>query len=196
MRGEHQQPQEPRHPHQAEGDDIDPKIYVASLSDYNNGHLHGSWIEAAQDADEIHSSIHSMLDKSPQPDAEEYAIHDYEGFAAFTVGEYEDIGLVALVAAGIVEHGRSFSHWVNVVGTQDTERLHRFDEHYRGVWSSLAEYAEDLLDDMGTTVESFTPGWLQAYVSIDYSSLGNDLSADLETGRDPDGTIHIFDPEA
>ena len=58
------------------------------------------------------------------------------------------------------------------VGTQDPERLHRFDDHYRGAWKSLGDYAEDLLDDMGVTVDSFTPGWLRPYVSIDYLALG------------------------
>ena len=30
-------------------DDITPKIYVACLAAYNNGHLHGEWIDATQD---------------------------------------------------------------------------------------------------------------------------------------------------
>ena len=40
--------EQPTPEHQAP--QIEPKIYVASLSDYNNGHLHGRWINAAQEA--------------------------------------------------------------------------------------------------------------------------------------------------
>lgn len=180
-------------PRQAE---IDPKIYVASLSDYNNGRLHGRWIEAGQEPEAIQEGINNMLARSRQSEAEEWAIHDYEGFGAFKLGEYEDINMVSSVAKGIVEHGRVFSHWANLVGTQDAERLHRFDEHYRGAWDSLSAYAEHALDDMGVTVQSFTPGWLQPYVSIDYIALGDDMATNLETAHDPDGTVHLFDTAA
>jgi len=190
MKGEHQPTHQPeRSPEQ------EPKIYVASLSDYNNGQLHGDWMHAARDPGEIGEDIDQMLARSRQPGAEEWAIHDYEGFGAFKLGEYEDLTMVSTIATGIVEHGKPFSHWANIVGTQDNDRLDRFDEHYRGGWKSMADYAEDFLDDMGATVESFTPGWLRNYVSIDYVALGGDLAADLDTADDPDGTVHVFDAD-
>ncbi len=58
---------------QAESDG--PRIYVACLAAYNNGHLHGRWIDAAQDAEDIQSEISEMLSASPIPNAEEWAIH-------------------------------------------------------------------------------------------------------------------------
>lgn len=188
MKGEHQPTQQ--------RPELEPKIYVASLSDYNNGHLHGDWLDAARDVDELHEDIDKMLQRSKHDDAEEWAIHDYEGFGAFRLGEYEDLGMVAMLGMGIAQHGRPFSHWANIVGTQDNDRLHRFEDHYRGSWESMADYAEDFLDDMGVSVEAFTPGWLRSYVSIDYLALGDDLASDLETADDPDGTVHVFDPEA
>jgi antirestriction protein len=42
-----------------------PRIYVACLSAYNNGHLHGRWIDADRDADDIRKDIKSMLSQSP-----------------------------------------------------------------------------------------------------------------------------------
>ncbi len=60
--------------------DSTPRIYIACLAAYNNGHLHGAWIDADQDADQIRDAIAAMLARSPVEDAEEYAIHDYEGF--------------------------------------------------------------------------------------------------------------------
>lgn len=43
-----------------------PRIYVASLSDYNAGRLHGEWIDATQELDDIWAEIHAMLAKSPE----------------------------------------------------------------------------------------------------------------------------------
>ncbi len=37
--------------------DSNPRIYVACLAAYNNGYLHGAWIDADQDADEIRDEI-------------------------------------------------------------------------------------------------------------------------------------------
>ncbi len=52
-----------------------PQIYVVCLAAYNNGILHGEWIDATQDVSTIYDEIHEMLAKSPIEDAEEFAIH-------------------------------------------------------------------------------------------------------------------------
>ena len=85
--------------------DSNPRIYVACLAAYNNGYLHGAWIEADQDADEIRDEIAAMLARSPIEHAEEYAIHDYEGFEGVTISEYAGIDTVARMGAFIAEHG-------------------------------------------------------------------------------------------
>ena len=51
-----------------------PRIYVACLAAYNNGRLHGAWIDATT-PDEIRTEVRAMLAASPEPDAEEWAIH-------------------------------------------------------------------------------------------------------------------------
>ena len=56
------------------------RIYVACLAAYNNGILHGSWIDATESPDAMMDAIQKMLGCSPIPNAEEWAIHDYEGF--------------------------------------------------------------------------------------------------------------------
>lgn len=43
----------------------DIQIYVACLASYNNGILHGGWIDACQDADDIRYAIHDILKTSP-----------------------------------------------------------------------------------------------------------------------------------
>lgn len=85
--------------------DSNPRIYVACLAAYNNGYLHGAWIDADQDANQIRDEIAAMLARSPVEDAEEYAIHDHEGFEGVSISEYAGIDSVARMAAFIAEHG-------------------------------------------------------------------------------------------
>ena len=61
-----------------------PRFFAASLSDHNNGVLHGVWIDASADASAMQSQIDRMLDRSPTYErfgepAEEWAIFDSEG---------------------------------------------------------------------------------------------------------------------
>ena len=46
-------------------DTTPPQIWVGSLSDYNNGILHGVWMDAAREADVIQADIDAMLASSP-----------------------------------------------------------------------------------------------------------------------------------
>ncbi|MEZ5340530.1 MAG: antirestriction protein ArdA [Acidimicrobiales bacterium] len=129
---------------------------------------------------------------SKQPDAEEWAIHDYEHFGAFEPHEYESIRTISRIAIGLTLHGPAFAHWAQIVGTENEEALDNFDEHYLGQWDSLAAYAEDLLDDMGVRIEGLVPGWLSPYVSIDYEQLGKDMANDMEVAKD-EGLLLLFD---
>jgi antirestriction protein len=54
-------------------------IEVADLAVYNAGHLH-AWLDATDELDAIQAQINAMIKQSPVEDAEEYAIHDYDGF--------------------------------------------------------------------------------------------------------------------
>ena len=73
------------------------KIYFASLTDYNSGILHGVWVDPEdKDADDIQEEINEMLKASPAAKkdpyliAEEWAIHDHEGFPR-CIGEYANL---------------------------------------------------------------------------------------------------------
>lgn len=170
--------------------DVEPLVYIASLTDYTNGRLHGVWIDADQPAEDIQGEIDIMLAKSYWQPAEEWAIHDYEAFEPFTLAEYEDLNIVSVVARGIAEHGRAFAHWASLVGTDD-HMLDQFEDAYRGRWPRLKDYAEEFLDGMdGLNVEAI-PAWLQPYVRIDIDQFARDLETDLLTSADSDG-VHVF----
>ena len=72
-----------------------PKIYVASLTDYNSGRLEGQWIDFDDynDGYEIMNAIKDMLEElnekyKDDENREEWAIHDYEGFPSSMYSEY------------------------------------------------------------------------------------------------------------
>ncbi|MCP4316242.1 MAG: antirestriction protein ArdA [Hyphomicrobiales bacterium] len=83
---------------------VEPRIYVACLAAYNAGKLHGRWIEATDEPEEIHAQIQAMLKDSPERMAEEYAIHDYEGFGEGAVSEYSSVETVHDMAVFIDEN--------------------------------------------------------------------------------------------
>lgn len=102
--------------HEREYDGNSPRIYVRCLSAYNNGLLHGLWIDATQDEDDIWDDINWMLSWSPvahREACEEWAIHDYEGFGSFRLSEYEDLETVSKVASAIEEHGKAFTEYIS-----------------------------------------------------------------------------------
>ena len=162
-----------------------PKIYVACLAAYNNGFLHGQWIDANQSAEAIHSEIQDMLAQSPIAGAEEWAIHDYEGFEGIRLSESEDIDTVVEIAAMIKEHGPAWCAYANYEGL-DYATKENFEEAYQGEWDSEEDFAEDLA---GETME--IPKHLEFY--IDYEKFARDLfindyfSADGECGK-----VYVF----
>ena len=153
-----------------------PRIYVASLSDYNAGVLHGSWLDADQELDDLEQAVTDMLTRSPSPSAEEFAIHDFEGFGHYRVGEYDSLDWVSRVARGIVEHGPAFGAWAEDCN-HDEEALARFEDAYLGEWSSIEKYAEELLDDLGylRAIDEAVPEMLQPYVRVDVEAFARDL---------------------
>ena len=176
-----------------------PRVYVASLSDYNAGRLHGDWINAAREVKEIHADVTAMLARSRETGAEEWAIHDYDGFGPLRLGEHESLDVVAAIARGIASDGDAFAAFAYSLGSPSVEQLERFDERYRGHWPSLTDYADDLLEDLGTTqVLELIPAWLQPYVSLDVRGFGRDLAlgGDLLAIGSEDGGVHIFDAGA
>ena len=63
-----------------------PKIYVVNLNSYNNGKTRGKWYELPVEFSRIKSDL--LLDIEH---GEEYAIHDFENFYDYKVGEYSSI---------------------------------------------------------------------------------------------------------
>lgn len=163
----------------------DIKIYVACLAAYNNGILHGCWIDATLGTDHIHERIHAMLAASPIEGAEEYAIHDYEGFEGASISEYTGITEVATLAAFIEEHGALGGKLIEYFGDIDDAR-DAIEERYYGEYRRVEDFVQE------STENSYDiPDALQYY--IDYEAMARDWMVNdilvIETGFEE---IHIF----
>jgi len=162
------------------------QIYVACLAAYNNGHLHGRWIDAKQEAWAIYGDIRDILNTSPIVDAEEWAIHDYEGFGGLSISEYEGIEDVAKFAAFIVEHGEMGAELVSHFGDIEQART-ALEENYHGSFESLADYVQDLTEDT-----SQIPEHLRFYIDWDAMARDAETSGDVFTVQTAHDEIHVF----
>lgn len=166
---------------------IQPRIYVACLAAYNNGYLHGAWIDAAQDAWSIWDEVKAMLDASPIFEAEEWAIHDYEGFEGLRIEEYTSFETVSSLAALVQEHGKLGAELVNLFGGDLAEAEQALEERYHGCHTSLADYMQELTEETSTI-----PEHLRFY--IDWQSMARDaeLYGDLFTVQTGFEAVHVF----
>ena len=164
-----------------------PRIYVACLAAYNNGYLHGAWIDADQDAHQIRDEIAAMLARSPVEDAEEYAIHDYEGFEGVSISEYAGIDSVARMGAFIADHGALGAVLLEQFSGDMDQAESTLEDCYHGQFASLADYMEEL------TTESVTiPEALRYYIDWEAMARDAEMSGEfftIETGHDE---VHVF----
>lgn len=179
-------------------------IYAASLLDYNHGILHGAWLDAAVETEELQARIDRMLAESPTArqtgeTAEEWAIHDHQGFGPAIVDEYAALEMVTRLAKRIQEHGPAYAAWVNLIAENldDAEwAIDRFEDAYLGEWQSVTEYAEHLLDEFGLqeAIDQVVPESLRYYVKIDAEAFARDLelSGDITAVDRPEGGVWIF----
>lgn len=171
-----------------------PRIYVASLSDYTAGRLHGVWIDTTDDIDEVWSQVNAMLAASIEPGAEEIAIHDYDGFSPCAIGEYADIKAVVTIGHGIARYGEAFAAWASLWDRSEAGELDRFEDMYHGSYRSLLEYADEILDSFGLDLDphNWAPDLLAPFVHIDLAAFARSLG-DIFTIVEGDHMVHVFE---
>ena len=150
------------------------KIYVACLASYNAGKLYGKWIDANQSHEEINGEIFEMLRASSERGAEEWAVHDYEGFGEISLSEWPDIARVSIIANLVEEHGDGFGFWYEYQDGQnfDVEELEeKFLEQWQGAHDSKEAFADYLLESTGQLAD--VPEWARSY--FDYELYARDL---------------------
>lgn len=163
-----------------------PRIYVADLAAYNGGHLHGVWIDASEEVDAIQEQINAMLAASPVPDAEEYAIHDYEGFDGYALGEYAGIDTAHEVAC-FIEEFPAFGGALLAQFSSIEEARKAADEDYCGCYESLADYAQELTEETTVIPESLT-----YYINYEAMARDMELNGDVFTLEVGYREVHVF----
>ena len=164
----------------------DIQIYVADLAAYNNGKLHGVWIDATDELSDIQAQVQVMLANSPETDAEEYAIHDYEGFGNYALSEYEGLESAHSVACFIDAYPEYGAELLNYFC--DIEEARKVaDEQYLGCFDNLADYAQELTEDTCDV-----PQHLQYFIDYDKMARDMEMSGDVFTIEDDQHNIHVF----
>jgi antirestriction protein len=191
---------QPGHDPEAERRPDEPRIYVASLSDYNAGVLHGAWLEAVDSVEGLEEGIAAMLRQSPTMRrygdlAEEWAIHDYDNFGSIRLGEYESLERVTRLAEGLREHGEAFGAWISLRDDSEVPSPEDFVDHFHGEFSSAEAYGEQLLYELGFDVADVpgVPESLRAYVAIDGAGWVRDMELNGEISTvESQGGVYVF----
>jgi len=149
------------------------RAYVADLAAYVAGELIGQWIDLdGLDADQMKAAVQAVIDASPFPGAEEYAIHDWEGVPS-SFGEWPDWDLVAAYVEARQEmddeRREAFRIWHNYAPDFNNEG-EAFQEEYQGAYQDGAEFAIYLADELGLQIEDAWP-----YRNIDWEAAWHDL---------------------
>lgn len=162
------------------------RIYVACLAAYNNGILHGAWIEATE-AWAIYDAVRVMLAASPIAGAEEWAIHDYEGFGGIRIEEYTSFDRLSALASFLAEHGVMGAALLEHYCGDLDEAREALADRYLGEHPSLADYVQEVTEE--TTA---IPQPLRYY--IDYAAMARDaeLNGDLFTVSTAWDAVHVF----
>ena len=160
---------------------MEPRIYVASLSDYNAGTLHGVWIDLIySDIDDVNRQIEAMLAESPEAmatgiPAEEWAIHDYEGFGPLMVSEFSDLeGLIETAHVLAEDMGEAAALFADNyhMDADDTDWIDWWRNIEHDVYvGSLRDFAEDHFFDWFDVPDS-----VASY--IDFDAFARDLRYD------------------
>jgi antirestriction protein len=188
----------------------DLRIYAACLASYNNGVLHGAWIDCdGKDADDIQDEINAMLRASrfpnvmvehegqQVPSAEEFAIHDHEGFGRL-LGEYDGLAKVATLAEGLCgDHGRAFRWLVEDIRMDTDDALSRADEVIiaeSNAHNMLEDYAHEYVAE--TMDLDSLPELIRH--NIDYEGIGRDMNLNGEwvEAEDSDGRFLVVNASA
>jgi antirestriction protein len=176
----------------------DIRFYAACLASYNNGVLHGRWIDASADIDEMHrhieetlrsSNFPNIMVKDPAtgedvPSAEEWAIHDMEGLPT-RFGEHIGLEAIAAYVALVEEYSMEPADMAAIVDEFGTieEAESALQDRFHGTYTSFRAYADDLADELLAPLDEQHIG--KRY--FDYESFARDLAHDytvieLESG--------------
>lgn len=163
------------------------RLYIACLASYNEGILYGKWIEVSGDIEELREEIKTLLENSPVKDAEEWAIHDHEGFDSYKIEEYSDLTEICEHVTACLETDHDLELIDGVIcshGFSAKEAINFIDDNYLGEYDTAEDWAEEFLKDTG---DLNLPRHLSYY--FDYSAYVRDceINGDILTVKSKNG---------
>ena len=144
------------HPSLGKKNDDTPRVYVACLGCYNEGVLHGKWM----DADELESEwlLGDLREDGSYPMTrckklhhEEWAIHDSE---YIDCSEHPDIPKLITAMRLIEEHGGGFREWYKYCGDYYDDPEEAWQDRYQGEYDSEKAFAEEWAELCGYLTDS------------------------------------------
>jgi len=191
------------------------QIYIACLASYNNGTLHGKWIDATSDVDEMQEDVNALLRSSKQPNvmvecptcggvchvracltckgsgevpsAEEFAIHDFDGIP--NIGEYCGLQAVADYVEFVEAHDSFKADEIKAVLDDCCGDLalakERLEDGYCGTFDGFRDFADEYVDDC--ILPDVKNETARNY--FDYDSFARDLEMDMHTIDTPVGVM-------
>lgn len=170
-----------------------PRIYAACLAAYTAGRLHGQWIDVTSDIDQMHAEIEAMLAESPEPDAEEWAIHDTDGFDWVPIGEYEPLDRLAAIGDLLEEHpGAVVAAFLDGWGDRGADELvSTFGDAHGGCWTSVKAFADEVL--ISSDAKGALGAELYGYLDLERYARDCEINGGFSTVETSDGVHVIWD---
>jgi antirestriction protein len=169
--------------------------YFACLAAYNSGRLHGAWVDLgeATTAEEIQEAIDYVLATSPEPGAEEWAMHDSAGLPACLSGtEWPGLEELATYAQVLGELNAEDEREAFRLCCDDRGQIleqEDFRDAYQGCHRSEEDYASQLAEDLGSIPEGL--GW--PCTCIDWEAAWRELTYDGYRSEPAScGGVHIY----
>jgi antirestriction protein len=191
------------------------QIYIACLASYTNGTLHGKWIDATSDVDEMQEDVNDLLRSSKYPNvmvecpacggvcrvvacstckgygevpsAEEIAIHDFDGIP--DLGEYCGLQAVADYVEFVEAHDYFEADEIKAVMDDCCGDLalakERLEDGYCGTFVRFQDFADEYVDDC--ILPDVDNEMARRY--FDYDSFARDLKMDMHTIDTPVGVM-------
>jgi antirestriction protein len=158
------------------------QIYIACLASYNSGILYGKWIKPSNDVEELQEQINEILKSSSIPNAEEWAIHDYDDF--HNLGENPNLEDITKIVKAYEEHGiEQINAFLTLYSVEDLEH---FEDSYIGEYDSFLDYATNIFDECYL---HNVPENVASY--IDYEKFARDLNHDYNSVDSTNG-VFVF----
>ena len=183
------------------------RIYVASLSDYNNGDLEGTWIDLKKmsDGEDVLEAISDFLAdltkrKADGEKREEWAIHDFEGPRAFyqESGDEDYFDMLIAITNAAEENDipeEVIAEYVRDYGSKkmDARDMEDLLSNFLGTADTFEDWVQEYVDDNGP--EIFTTDWVWTSDALEMSDTDKCILAREISEMERENLEEIFDDE-